>query len=156
MSAPLDYTDELDGFKTHYDGPYDALRPVRNRGRAASDAPLKAFAPDGPNNSVTIAQVEEDDKKFENEVPEVGMTDDWQATKSPPPQGRETEGLGTDTYMDGIPASPRAQQEFRKDELLSAEHDDGESEGLLGRVRSLRRNISNASRRSNKAYDEKE
>ena len=58
MAKPknLDTIDKLDvtgfygGAKFHHDGPFDACTPHRNRDK--SRAPVLAFPPDGPNNSI--------------------------------------------------------------------------------------------------------
>ncbi len=72
MAKPknLDTIDKLDvtgfygGAKFHHDGPFDACTPHRNRDK--SKAPVLAFPPDGPNNSIKgIAPVHSTDNQYD-------------------------------------------------------------------------------------------
>lgn len=157
---PLDVIDKMDVTGLfgpgafHHDGPFDACNPHRNKKNSTRPQPVAAFNVEGPNNSLAISVNDVEGRarqeaavfgrEYTEEDPE--QTPDPQELVNPnkqkPVHGHLTMGLGTSTYVDGMPASKDAIQEAAASHLSRSKSkrlQQGVEAGLLGRVRSLRR-----------------
>lgn len=151
----------------HHDGPFDACNPHRNKSSRRL-APVQAFPEDSANNSMTGfgPRVEKADHShvFGNREPEAfhdyttasrpsasrAISFDPKATVETV-HGTESMGLGTSTFLDGAPASIKAQQAANEERPRSSS-DAGFQGGGLQRKKSLAQKIRSISQ--NKAGPE--
>lgn len=151
----------------HHDGPFDACNPHRNKNTRRL-APVQAFPEDSANNSMTGfgPRLDKADHSHVFGTREPEAFHDYTTASARPSgsraisfdpkalqtvHGQESMGLGTSTFLDGAPASFKAQQ-AASDERPRSSSDAGFQGGGLQRKKSLVQKIRSISQ--NKAGPE--
>lgn len=127
---PLDTIDKLDvtGFfgpgNFHHDGPFDACTPHRNKSNNQK-APVKAYAIDGPNNTISGTNLNKDDNDMYMGIGKGGEAfQDFSRNDA-------TLGLGDSTFLDGTPVA----ENTAKQQMLHTQQGLSRKKSLAQRLR---------------------